>query len=48
VILYKTEVKPLRRVRLVLEMLKREKMYVYKAKSNFAEKMIKYLGHIVD
>jgi hypothetical protein len=35
-------------VRLVLEMLKREKFYVCKAKSSFAQKEIKYLGHIVD
>jgi hypothetical protein len=35
-------------VRLVLEALKREKFYVCKAKFNFAQKEIKYLGHIVD
>jgi hypothetical protein len=35
-------------VRLVLEMLKREMFYVCKAKSSFAQKEIKYLGHIVD
>jgi hypothetical protein len=35
-------------VRLVLEMLKHEKFYVCKAKSSFAQKEIKYLGHIVD
>jgi hypothetical protein len=29
-------------------MLKREKLYVCKAKSSFAHKEIKYLGHIVD
>jgi hypothetical protein len=35
-------------VRLVLEMLKREKFYLCKAKSSFAQTEIKYLGHIVD
>jgi hypothetical protein len=35
-------------VRLVLEVLKREKFYVCKAKSSFAQKEVKYLGHIVD
>jgi hypothetical protein len=35
-------------VRLVLEVLKCEKFYVCKAKSSFAQKEIKYLGHIVN
>jgi hypothetical protein len=35
-------------VRLVLEVLKREKFYVCEAKSSFAQKEVKYLGHIVD
>jgi hypothetical protein len=35
-------------VRLVLDVLKREKFYVCKTKSSFAEKEIKYLGHIID
>jgi hypothetical protein len=35
-------------VRLVLEVLKREKFFVCKAKSSFAQSEIKYLGHIVD
>jgi hypothetical protein len=35
-------------VRLVLEVLKREKFFVCKAKSSFAQQEIKYLGHIVD
>jgi hypothetical protein len=35
-------------VRLVLEMLKHEKFYVCKANSSFAQKEMKYLGHIVD
>jgi hypothetical protein len=35
-------------VRLVLEVLKREKFYVCKAKSSFAQKEVKYLGHIMD
>jgi hypothetical protein len=34
-------------VRLVLKVLKREKFYVCKAKSSFAQKEIKYLGHMV-
>jgi hypothetical protein len=33
-------------VRLVLKMLRHEKFYVCKAKSSFAQKEIKYLGHI--
>jgi hypothetical protein len=44
----KTEAEHQAHVRLVLEMLKREKFYVCKAKSSFAQKEIKYLGHIVD
>jgi hypothetical protein len=35
-------------VRLVLEVLKREKFYTCKSKSSFAQKKIRYLGHIVD
>jgi hypothetical protein len=35
-------------VRLVLKVLKRKKFYVCKAKSSFAQKEIKYLGHIVN
>jgi hypothetical protein len=35
-------------VRLVLEVLKRERFFVCKAKSSFAQSEIKYLGHIVD
>jgi hypothetical protein len=35
-------------VRLVLEMLRHEKFHVCKAKSSFAQKGIKYLGHNVD
>jgi hypothetical protein len=44
----KTEAEHQAHVRLVLEALKREKFYVCKAKSSFAQKEIKYLGHIVD
>jgi hypothetical protein len=44
----KTEAEHQAHVRLVLEVLKREKFYVCKAKSDFAQKAIKYLGHIVD
>jgi hypothetical protein len=44
----RTEAEHKAHVRLVLEMLKREKVYVCKAKSSFAQKEIKYLGHIVD
>jgi hypothetical protein len=33
---------------LVLDVLKREKFYVYKAKSTFAAEEIKFLGHIVN
>jgi hypothetical protein len=43
----KTEAEHQAHVRLVLEVLKREKFYVCKAKSSFAQKEIKYLGHIV-
>jgi hypothetical protein len=35
-------------VRFVLKVLKRKKFYVCKAKSSFAQKEVKYLGHIVD
>jgi hypothetical protein len=35
-------------LRLVLDVLKREKFYVCKTKSGFAQKEIKYLEHIVD
>jgi hypothetical protein len=44
----KTEAEHQAHVRLVLEVLKREKFYVCKAKSSFAQKEIKYLGHIVN
>jgi hypothetical protein len=44
----KTEAEHQAHVRLVLEMLKRERFYVCKANSSFAQKEIKYLGHIVD
>jgi hypothetical protein len=44
----KTEAEHKAYVRLVLEVLKREKFYVCKAKSSFAQKEIKYLGHIVN
>src|SRR6476469_3057543 len=35
-------------VRLVLDILKREKFYVCKSKSTFAKEEVKFLGHIVD
>jgi hypothetical protein len=44
----RTEAEHKAHVRLVLEMLRYEKIYVCKAKSSFAQKEIKYLGHIVD
>jgi hypothetical protein len=44
----KTEAEHQAHVRLVLEVLKREKFYVCKAKPSFAQKEIKYLGHIVN
>src|SRR6478609_11054836 len=44
----KSEAEHQAHVRLVLEVLKREKFYVCKAKSSFAQKEIEYLGHIVD
>jgi hypothetical protein len=44
----KNEVEHQAHVRLVLKVLKREKFYVCKAKSGFAQKEIKYLGHIVN
>jgi hypothetical protein len=44
----KTEAEHQAHVRLVLDVLKREKFYVCKAKSSFAQKEIKYLGRIVD
>jgi hypothetical protein len=44
----KTEAEHQAHVRLVLEVLKCEKFYVCKAKSSFAQKEIKYLGHIVN
>ena len=44
----KTEAEHQAHVRLVLEVLKREKFFVCKAKSSFAQQEIKYLGHIVD
>jgi hypothetical protein len=47
-IFFETEVKHQAPVRLVLEVLKREKFYVCKAESSFARKEIKYLGHICE
>jgi hypothetical protein len=44
----KTEAEHQVHVRLVLEVLKRGKFYVCKAKSSFAQKEIKYLRHIVN
>jgi hypothetical protein len=44
----KSEAEHQAHVRLVLEVLKREKFFVCKAKSSFAQSEIKYLGHIVD
>jgi hypothetical protein len=44
----KTEAEHHAHVRLVLEVLKREKFYVCKAMSSFAQIEIKYLGHIVN
>jgi hypothetical protein len=44
----KTEAEHQAQVRLVLKVLKREKFYVCKAKSSFAQKEIKYLGYIVN
>jgi hypothetical protein len=44
----KTEAEHQAHVRLVLEVLKRERFFVCKAKSSFAQSEIKYLGHIVD
>jgi hypothetical protein len=44
----KTEAEHQAHVRLVLKVLKCEKFYVCKAKSSFAQKEIKYLGHIVN
>jgi hypothetical protein len=44
----KTEAEHQAHVPLVLEVLKRERFFVCKAKSSFAESEIKYLGHIVD
>jgi hypothetical protein len=44
----KSEAEHQAHVRLVLKVLKREKFYVCKAKSSFAQKEVKYLGHIVD
>src|SRR6476661_4351401 len=44
----KSEAEHQAHVRLVLEVLKREKFFVCKAKSSFAQQEIKYLGHIVD
>jgi hypothetical protein len=43
-----TEIEHQAHVRLVLEVLKREKFYVCKAKSSFAQTEVKYLGHIVN
>jgi hypothetical protein len=44
----KTEAEHQAHVRLVLEVLKRERFFVCKAKSSFAQSEIKYLSHIVD
>jgi hypothetical protein len=44
----KSEAKHQAHVRLVLEVLKREKFFVCKAKSSFTQSEIEYLGHIVD
>jgi hypothetical protein len=44
----KSEAEHQAHVRLVFEVLKREKFCVCKAKSSFAQKEVKYLGHIVD
>jgi hypothetical protein len=44
----KSEAEHQAHVRLVLKVLKREKFYVCKAKSSFAQTEIKYLGHIVN
>ena len=43
----KTEAEHQAHVRLVLEILQREKFYASKAKSSFAQTEIQYLGHIV-
>ena len=43
----KTEAEHQAHVRLVLEILQREKLYASKVKSSFAQSEIKYLGHIV-
>jgi hypothetical protein len=42
----RTEAEHKAHVRLVLEMLRHEKFYVCEAKSSFAQKEIKYLGHM--
>jgi hypothetical protein len=44
----KSEAEHQAHVRLVLAVLKRERVFVCKAKSSFAQLEIKYLGHIVD
>jgi hypothetical protein len=44
----KSEAEHRAHVRLVLEVLKRERFFVCKAKSSFAQSEIKYLGHIMD
>jgi hypothetical protein len=44
----KTKAEHQAHVRLVLEVLKRGNFFVCKAKSSFAQTVIKYLGHIVD
>jgi hypothetical protein len=44
----RTDEKHKAHVRLVLDVLKREKFYVCKAKSTFAAEEIKFLGHIVN
>jgi hypothetical protein len=45
---FRTEEEHKAHVCLVLNVLKREKFYVYKAKSTFAAEKIKFLGHIVN
>jgi hypothetical protein len=44
----KSEAEHQAHMRLVFEVFKRDKFYICKAKSSFAQKKVKYLGHIVD
>ena len=44
----KSEAEHQAHVRMVLDVLRREKFYVTKAKSKFAQTEIQYLGHIVN